>query len=102
MVYKVDRNHSEIVAAFKQLGCTVCDLAKVGDGCPDLIVGLCGINLLVEVKDGELPPSKKKLRKNQQDWHDAWRGQCCVVECIDDVIAMVRHHRNTRNHQSHH
>ena len=36
---RVDRNHSEIVDALRQAGASVQSLVKVGDGCPDLLVG---------------------------------------------------------------
>lgn len=81
----VDRNHAEIVAAFRLFGCSVQSLAAVGAGVPDLLVGFRGNNLLIEVKNGEQPKNKRKLRPTQVRWHDAWLGQVFIVECADDV-----------------
>jgi Holliday junction resolvase len=49
---RVDRNQSEIVTALRSLGCSVQPLHTIGSGCPDLLIGIDGQNLLIEVKDG--------------------------------------------------
>lgn len=76
---KVDANQAEIVAALRAVGATVQPLHAVGQGCPDLLVGYRGINFLLEVKDGEKPPSARKLTPDQVSWHDTWRGSSWVV-----------------------
>lgn len=76
---KVDANQAEIVAALRAVGATVQPLHAVGQGCPDLLVGYRGINFLLEVKDGEKPPSARKLTPDQVSWHDTWRGTVHVV-----------------------
>ncbi|MGB1215963.1 MAG: hypothetical protein ACPG4X_21530 [Pikeienuella sp.] len=86
---KVDRNQPEIIEALRKAGCTVTTLARVGSGCPDLLVGYQGRNHLLEVKDGELPPSGQKLTPWQVDWHRDWRGSSCVVNSIPAALAAV-------------
>ena len=86
---KVDANQPLIVEAFESYGCSVCHLHGVGKGCPDLLVAhrnwpLPG-NLLVEVKDGEKPPSARKLTLPQEHFHQTWRGRIEIVESVDDV-----------------
>lgn len=66
---RVDKNHKEIVDAFKLRGASVQSLAKEGMGVPDLLVGYDGINLLVEIKG-----AKGKLTKHQINWFDKWKG----------------------------
>jgi hypothetical protein len=87
---KADDNQPQIVAAFRQMGATVQHLHAVGQGCPDLLVGYRGRNLLVEVKDGNKPPSKRTLTEAQVAWHRDWRGSVVVVEGIDGVEALLR------------
>ena len=82
---KVDANHAEIVEAFRKLGATVLDLSRVGGGCPDLLVGVRGVNILVEVKT-----ARGTLRDSQQKFFDGWRGQCCVVRSVAEVIEIMR------------
>jgi hypothetical protein len=82
---KVDINQKAVVDAFRKLGASVALLHQVGAGFPDLLVGFAGENLLVEVKEG-----KKTLRKNQQDWADAWKGgPVTVVHNVDEVVALL-------------
>jgi hypothetical protein len=86
---KVDRNQAEIVKAFRQIGAKVQVLSAVGKGCPDLLVGFRGVNVLVEVKDGEKVASARTLTVDQKNWHDSWPGQVCIAEDIQDAVNKV-------------
>ena len=85
----MDANQSDIVAEFRKAGATVQPLHSVGQGCPDLLVGWNGINLLVEVKDGSKPPSARELTGDQVKWHAAWRGQVAVIKSIDEALQLL-------------
>ena len=87
---RVDENQQEIVNALRQVGCSVVSLAPIGDGCPDLLVGHRGRNLLLEVKDGAKPPSKRKLTPDEEEWIGNWRGQVAVVYEVDDALELLR------------
>jgi len=84
-----DGNHKQLVDQLLGVGYSVLDTADLGHGAPDLVVGANGINLLLEVKNPEQPPSKRKLTPQEQDFCNDWRGQYDVVETIDDVIRIV-------------
>ncbi len=86
----VDANQSEIVEAFRRLGCTVEPLHAVGRGVPDLLCGYKGVNRLVEIKDGAKVPSARKLTPAQVDWHRDWRGEVFIAETTGDAIRLVR------------
>ena len=86
---RVDDNHAEIAAALRQVGCSVQSLASLGNGCPDLLVGTHKANFLLEIKDGRKSPSKRRLTPDEKDWHEAWRGQVCVVESVNDALKAV-------------
>lgn len=83
---KTDNNQAEIVKTFRAMGCTVQDLSAVGQGCPDLLVGVSGYNLLLEVKN---PETRGKLSMDQVLWHDDWRGQVQVVKSAEHAIRIV-------------
>lgn len=89
---KVDRNQAEIVKALRQAGATVQSLHAVGQGCPDLLVGWRGMNILIEVKDGSKPPSRQKLTPDQQDWMRMWTGQVEVANTVDGAIDILERH----------
>lgn len=76
---KVDANQKEIVAEFRKQGATVIILSELGKGCPDLLVGYEGINLLVEVKDGSKLQSQQKLTRDQKEFCQQWKGRGVVV-----------------------
>lgn len=86
---RIDANQPEIVEALREAGCSVQLLHMVGKGCPDLLVGWQGLNVLVEVKDGSKPPSARKLTPDQEIWHDNWRGQVTVVCSVHEALTAV-------------
>lgn len=79
---RVDENHRSIVKALRDKGWSVQSLATVGSGCPDLLVGLRGRNLLFEVKSGEA-----KLSPLEKGWHESWRGQVNIVRSPEAAVA---------------
>jgi len=85
----VDTNQAEIVAALRLVGCSVQHLHTVGKGCPDILVGYRGVNYALEVKDGSLPPSARKLTGPEADWHYTWRGQVAIVNNVREALAVV-------------
>ena len=83
---KVDANQSEIVAALRADGCTVTNLARVGDGVPDLLVGKAGKTALLEVK---IPGAR--LNPLQREWHAAWKGgTLAVVDSVESALRVAR------------
>jgi hypothetical protein len=90
MAKRTDSNQKEIVKAFRQLGASVQILSDVGKGCPDLLIGMCARNFLVEVKDGKKPPSGQRLTEHEQDFFDSWHGQVCIIRSIEDVHSFVQ------------
>lgn len=74
MAKQVDANQVDVVAALRAAGASVVHLHEVADGCPDLLIGIAGINALIEVKDGKKPPSAQKLTPDQVSFHRTWRG----------------------------
>lgn len=84
-IAKRDGNHKSVVDAFRTLGCSVLDLGSVGGGCPDILVGVHGVNTLVEIKDGSRPPSARQLTSDQVEFMASWKGQVIVIISCDQV-----------------
>lgn len=78
---KYDRNHTEVANAFLDRGFTVYDSHQLG-GFVDIVIAKYGINCLIEIKDGERPPSERKLTLYEQPFHDNWQGWIEIVERI--------------------
>jgi Holliday junction resolvase len=85
----VDANQSEIVAALRKAGCSVTPTHQAGKGFPDLAVGHRGKTYLIEVKDGEKPPSRQKLTDDQVRWHGQWLGHKAVVCNVSEALEAV-------------
>ena len=88
---KVDANQQTVVDALRRVGCTVEITSQIGNGFPDLLVYtpfLCR-NLLLEVKDGNKPASKRKLTPGQRRWHRDWPADVYVVKDVDEALRVV-------------
>jgi hypothetical protein len=86
----IDANQGAIVDALRKAGASVePKLARIGEGCPDLLVGVRGVNALFEVKDGLKSASKRKLTPDEKNWHDAWRGKVYVVESVEQALKIL-------------
>ncbi len=81
---KVDQNQAEIVGTLRAVGASVCSLASVGSGCPDLLVGFRHMTYLLEVKG-----RRGRLTADECEWHLGWRGQCAVVRSVEDALQVI-------------
>jgi Holliday junction resolvase len=86
---RTDDNQQEIVAGLRRAGYTVCILSSVGKGVPDLLVGGNGVNVLLEIKDGEKPKSAQKLTVDESNWHRVWKGQVNTVGSLYEALNVL-------------
>lgn len=86
---RIDKNQPSIVAALRKLGATVLHLHTLGGGAPDLAVGYRGRNALIEIKDGDKPPSAQKLTPDEVEFHRDWRGQVAIIRCEAEVVEFL-------------
>ena len=86
---RTDSNQTAIVKALRSAGASVQSLASTGAGCPDLLVGHRGSNHLMELKDGTLPPSRRRLTKDQVAWHRCWYGTVQIVSSVEEALAVL-------------
>lgn len=84
-----DANHKDVGDYLRALGWSVLDLASLGNGCPDIVVGKPGFACLVEIKDGSLPPSARKLTEKEQTVRDNWDGPYIVALSGEDAAAQL-------------
>jgi hypothetical protein len=81
---RTDANQAAIVRAFRALGWSVQDISLIGRGCPDLLCGRNGRNLLVEVKQ-----PKADLTDDERQWHASWLGAVIVIRSVEDVASLT-------------
>jgi len=90
---RVDNNMDAIASCFRAAGFSVCSLAMVGGGVPDLLLGFGGTNVLIEVKDSEQPLSKRRFTAAQKKWHAEWKGRAHVVETVEQALLLIHLYR---------
>jgi hypothetical protein len=82
-----DANHAEMRDYMRKLGCVVEDTHALGHGFPDLVVkNTKGRPFLVEIKNGDLPPSGRKLTPDEVKvaarWGDTYRVLCSKADAM--------------------
>lgn len=82
---KIDVNQPAIVETFAKAGWSVLSLAGVGKGVHDLLIGRPGINVLVEIKNGDNPPSGRSLTEDQVEFHAEWLGPQDICTSIEEA-----------------
>ena len=86
-VHRVDLNQSSIVGIFLKFGFSVFIASSMGDGFPDLVVGFCGLNFLVEIKNRELYSKNRVLLTDDQlQFHGNWKGSIVTIETDSEAI----------------
>jgi len=85
--HRTDSNQAAIVRALRQAGASVCSLAGVGSGCPDLLVGWNGANLLLEVKN--LDGRGLRFTPAERAFADAWAGRVYVATNVQQALAVL-------------
>jgi len=87
---RIDANQNKIVEALRKAGAYVRIISQ-GDGIPDLLVAYKGYTILMEVKDGDKPPSARKLTEAEQKFFDEWTGgMLVVVNSVEESVATLQ------------
>jgi predicted RecB family nuclease len=87
---RVDDNQGEIVRAIQRIGGYVIDCSHVGSGFPDLLVAYRGRWSLIEIKDGEKSPSRRRLTPAQTVFHAEAMAKGCKVHVVENVDQVLR------------
>ena len=90
MIKRTDSNHAEIIKALRKIpNLSVFSTHEVGKGFPDIVIGYKGINYLIEIKDGNKPPSARKLTDAELKFHNNWHGQIKIITNLDEVLNLL-------------
>ena len=81
---RVDENQKQIIHTFTALGASVLNLSRVGEGCPDILIGYKNVSCLVEIKRNE----QARYTDSQVKFMQNWRGG--PISRIDSVDAAIR------------
>jgi threonine dehydrogenase-like Zn-dependent dehydrogenase len=88
---RVDSNQPEIVEALRRFGAAVLVTSQL-KGAMDLLVGYNGNTYIVEVKDGDKPPSQIKLTKGElkcKAMFEAVGVTYHVIKSVDEAIELI-------------
>jgi hypothetical protein len=85
-----DSNHKEIVDALIKMHVSVLDTSQLGNGAPDIVIGFKGKSILVEIKDGNKPPSARKLTDDEAIFQSSWKGEYVVIKSVEEALALLQ------------
>lgn len=85
---KIDDNQKAVVDVFRSMGISTAITSGAGDGFTDLVIGHGGLTVLVEVKDGNKPPSAQNLTPAQEKLHASFLGAITTINSVDQAIAL--------------
>jgi hypothetical protein len=88
---KVDSNQKEIVAALRKRGAVVLITSQLKNAF-DILVGYNGKLFIVEIKDGSVPPSARKLTEGELRCKELFESVGVtyhVVTSIEDALSLL-------------
>ena len=88
---KVDSNQKEIVAALRKRGAVVLITSQLKNAF-DILVGYNGKLFIVEIKDGSVPPSARKLTEGETRCKELFESVGVtyhVVTSIEDALSLL-------------
>ena len=88
-----DSNHGAIVRELVQHNISVLDLAMVGSGCPDILIGFKTVmggrvNILVELKRDP----KANVRPVQEEFIRNWQGMSTICYDSASILYLCNYH----------
>jgi len=86
---RVDATQPEIVSALRRAGCSVLVMSNLGGGAPDLLVARQNQLTLMELKDGQAPPSKRRLTPDETEFHREWLSPIHIVGSVEEAFKAV-------------
>lgn len=87
---RVDANQKAIVKSLRGIpDVTVADTSSLGNGFGDIVIGYKGKNWIIEIKDGNKPPSAQKLTPDEVRFHNDWKGQINVCNSFDEIFKLI-------------
>jgi hypothetical protein len=78
------------MARFRELCPVVEDHSQGLHGYDAVVRTSTGKVWFVEIKDGELPPSARKLKPSEKDAQLRWGSDYVVIKNVDEAIALAR------------
>ena len=79
-----DANHRQVINEFRRLGWQVLDTADLKNAF-DILVSKRMVTVCIEIKDGEKPPSARRLTAGEQNFKDNWRGNYKIIKSLQEV-----------------
>ncbi len=89
MAQRVDQNQEAIVQALRDIGASVYDTHSLGNGFPDIVVGLAGVNYLFEIKNPDRDLSRRSLTLHEERFRLGWSGQVETIETWHDAFKIM-------------
>ena len=84
-----DANHKEIIAYFRSHGALVDDVSDLMGLGYDIVVGWGEVIVLVEIKDGDKPPSARRLTESEEAAQARWGQKFAVIESTDQARVLL-------------
>jgi hypothetical protein len=87
---RADANQAALVKFIRVLGASFQHTFQI-PGALDGIIGYRGVDVRVEIKDPDQPPSRRALTDAEKKTIDEWRGRKpVIIETEADVVALLK------------
>lgn len=86
---RIDANQPAVVEALRSIGAEVTHIHPLGGGVSDLLCSFRQKWFVLEVKDGEKPPSARKLTDDEKTWIGRQNAPVFIVNSPEEAIGVL-------------
>lgn len=87
---RVDANQAAVVEALRKIGVVVTPIHQLGKGVADLLCSYRQVWVVLEVKDGDKPPSAQELTSDEKRWIAEQRAPVFIVTSPMEAVGLLQ------------
>lgn len=90
--HRLDVSHPEIIRKVRKAGYAAIPTAQLGNFIGDMVVPVCGVNLIFELKPAGWKGPRNERERKQQEARRLWRaagGQVNTCTTFEQVMAVI-------------
>lgn len=88
-IRRADANQAAVTKALRKVGAAVTPIHVVGKGVADLLVSFRNTWYVLEVKDGEKPPSARELTEDERYWIQEQKAHVAIVNSPEEAVRFI-------------
>lgn len=88
-ICRTDANQAAVTKALRAIGAAVTPIHVVGKGVADLLVSFRNAWYVLELKNGDKPPSKQALTPDEIEWIGEQKAHVAIINSPEEAVRYI-------------